>query len=376
MSITKDVKTHKDSSHSRRVKSARDARKVSGDAMFEIRVRAVRAVTAGYTQRDVARKFGVCEECISRWMERLRSGGEEALRFKLQRSGSAGKARLLTDEQEEQLCQIIHTTTPSHHGIQVSLWTRKVIAQFVVDLFNIAISERTAGRIMKRHGMSAQRPKRKAYQQDAEDLSNWCKNEFPEIEIRAKKTGSTIVWIDETTLKSGPNYGRTWSKIGETPVVPTEGRSQTLNVIGALSINGEFVGMSYETSTNSDVVVSFLEYLNRVFAGKVIVIMDNAGYHKSKAVQEFSKKWRGIMELIYQPPYCPETNPVEIVWSYLKSKRLCSKMTKGKEEFLSCASKIIAEISVNKSLCLQFFKHKELGYIGKQSTTGGCCLTS
>lgn len=363
MSLHKIAKTHKASSHARRVKSGRDARRVSGDGMFEIRVRAVRAVQAGQKQCDVARDFGVCGECVSRWMARFNDGGEDALRLKKFRGRNAGKSRRLTEEQEDELCQIIHTTIPSQHGMPVSFWTQKVVAQFVAERFGVVLSERTAGRILKRHGMSPQRPKRRAYQQDPEELKNWCEKVFPEIMKRAEETGATIVWIDETTLKSGPNYGRTWSKIGETPIVPTEGSPQTLNVIGALTLNGQFIGMSYETATDSDVVVSFLEYLNQILQGKIIVIMDNARYHKSKTVQLFAQKWAGIVEIIYQPPYCPETNPVEIVWAYLKSKRLCSKMTRGREQFLACCGEIITEISSNTELCLQFFKPKGLAYI-------------
>lgn len=364
MSLSKKSKLNK--TNSRRVKSSRDGRKVSPQAMFELRVRAVRSVLAGLEQKVVAHSLGVCEECVSRWMARFREGGEDALRLKKTRAKCAGKARCLTEEQEEKLCQLVHSTIPSQHGFHVNFWTRKVVAQYIKDQFKVTLSERTAGRIMKRHGMSPQRPKRRAYQQDPEALKSWREEIFPQIKKRAEQTGATIAWLDESSLKSGPNYGRTWAPIGSTPVVPVEGSPQKLNVIGALTTEGKFFGMSYEMQTNSDVVVSFLEHLNQTIDGKIILIMDNASYHKSACVQEFAQKWEGWIEIVYQPPYCPETNPVELVWANLKSKKLSNRMTRGKEEFFACANEIIAGLMSNQELCIRFLQHKELAYIHTQ----------
>ena len=365
MSLSKLAKRSNRKSAARRVKSTCDARKVLPSTMDTLRARAVRSVLAGQLQAQVARSYGVCEECVSRWMKRYREGGFKALLSNKKKSPKSGKPRKLSEEQEEELCQLVHSTLPYQSGFPSLLWTRKVVAQLIAIKFGISVCERTAGRVMKRHNMSPQRPKKRAYQQDKHALENWCYNVFPELKRQAEETGATIVWIDETTLKSGPNYGRTWSKVGETPVVPTEGSPSTLNVIGALSIDGKFIGMSYETNTNSDVVVAFLEHINQVLSGKVIAIMDNAAYHKSGAVKSFAAKWQGLFEIVYQPPYCPETNPVEIVWAYLKSKKLCNKMTRGREEFLECADSIIAEIMSKPEFCLKFFGHDELSYINQ-----------
>ena len=46
--------------------------------------------------------------------------------------------------------------------------------------------------------------------------------------------------------------------------------------------------------------------------------IDNASWHKTLAVQEYCKN--NNITLLFLPPYSPEFNPIERVWSFLKSK--------------------------------------------------------
>jgi transposase len=47
---------------------------------------------------------------------------------------------------------------------------------------------------------------------------------------------------------------------------------------------------------------------------EIILVMDGAGWHKSK---DLNVPWN--IQIIYLPPYCPELNPVERLWNYIKS---------------------------------------------------------
>jgi len=48
------------------------------------------------------------------------------------------------------------------------------------------------------------------------------------------------------------------------------------------------------------------------------LLHDNASWHKTLAVQEYCKQNKII--LLFLPPYSPEYNPIERVWSFIKSK--------------------------------------------------------
>lgn len=47
-------------------------------------------------------------------------------------------------------------------------------------------------------------------------------------------------------------------------------------------------------------------------------IIDNATWHKTKKVKEFCEENK--ITLLFLPPYSPEYNPIERVWSFFKSK--------------------------------------------------------
>ena len=55
----------------------------------------------------------------------------------------------------------------------------------------------------------------------------------------------------------------------------------------------------------------------------IIFYLDNASYHHSKLLIDFLVK--NIMIVIYGPPYSPEFNWVELIYSYLKGKYYNSK---------------------------------------------------
>lgn len=46
-------------------------------------------------------------------------------------------------------------------------------------------------------------------------------------------------------------------------------------------------------------------------SGKIILIMDQAGWHKNLNVPS-------NIEIIFLPPYSPELNPVERLWKHIK----------------------------------------------------------
>ena len=43
-----------------------------------------------------------------------------------------------------------------------------------------------------------------------------------------------------------------------------------------------------------------------------MMILDNAGYHKSLMVSQFIESIGGYIKLIYLPPYTQQLNPIEV----------------------------------------------------------------
>jgi len=68
---------------------------------------------------------------------------------------------------------------------------------------------------------------------------------------------------------------------------------------------------------NSGSFIVFLEELRRRF-GKVLIYLDNAGWHKSVAVKEYLDGCGGDVVLRHLPPYTLELNPVEVQWRSIR----------------------------------------------------------
>ena len=68
-------------------------------------------------------------------------------------------------------------------------------------------------------------------------------------------------------------------------------------------------------------VVGFLRNLPVHLRGNVIVLWDRIATHLAKTVEQYIKR-HGRLSVKSFPPYAPELNPQEGVWSYLKWHKL------------------------------------------------------
>lgn len=65
---------------------------------------------------------------------------------------------------------------------------------------------------------------------------------------------------------------------------------------------------------NSDCMAIFLEKFQQEYKDKIHIIqLDNAAIHTAKKLNVPEN-----VILLFQPPYCPEVNPIERVWQYIK----------------------------------------------------------
>ncbi len=69
-------------------------------------------------------------------------------------------------------------------------------------------------------------------------------------------------------------------------------------------------------------VVGFLRCVLGSLPGKVIVVWDGSN-HKGPLIRAFVKRNKRLW-LERLPPYAPELNPVEVVWSWLKYSQLAN----------------------------------------------------
>lgn len=93
---------------------------------------------------------------------------------------------------------------------------------------------------------------------------------------------------------------------------------KSTTVLSSILLSGEKVFTTYAGGTTGKRFVSYLrDILIPTLKSGTIVIMDNMRSHYVKAIEQLLHK-NGIL-LRYLPPYSPDLNPIEMMWSKMKA---------------------------------------------------------
>ena len=336
-----------------------DGRKINRKALEEIRIRAVKRVEAGESPEVVIKALGITRPRIYEWIAKYREGGLEALRSKK----ATGRPSKLAGHDLQKIYKIVVGKDPRQMKFEFALWTRAMIRELISREFGVRMSEVSVGRLLKKLGLSPQRPKRSAHQQDSKLVIDWMARDFPAIKKMAKKEGAELFFGDEASVRSDYHSGTTWAPIGKTPVVKTTGSRFKVNLISAVSGRGNLRFMATEERVTGKVFCTFLKRLIANAKGKVFLIVDNHPVHRSKVVKEFVKSTNGQLKLFYLPPYSPELNPDEQVWNYVKNHNIGRQTSTGKKEFLKRVMRVMRSLQNLPEKVISFFRHPIIKYV-------------
>jgi transposase len=167
------------------------------------------------------------------------------------------------------------------------------------------------------------------------------------------------VFIDETWAKTNmtPLYG--WAAIGKRVIdhVP-HGHWKTTTFLAALRHDGLTAPMVVDGAINGEL---FLAYVNKILLPTLregdIVVLDNLSSHKVAGVKEAIASVGA--KVVYLPPYSPDFNPIENVFSKLKTMLRKLKLRTVEELWKKLGT--LCEI-VSPEECQNYFKHA--GYYG------------
>ncbi len=293
-----------------------DARSYSHEALEKLRRDSIVRMDNGESPEDVAIGLGFNRRTIYRWLSAYHYGGVNALAAK-PLSGAPPK---FDGKNLAKLLKMLRERTPQQFKFQSALWTLLIIREVIKQKFEINLSEASVGRLMKRLGFSPQRPLYRAWQQDPVRVQQWQDKVYPEIAKRAKREGAWVMFADEVGIHSDFHAGATWSPMGQTPVVRATGARYGLNMISAVSAQGQFRFMVVDGRVNATVFCGFLQKLITGMDRKIFLVVDGHPARKAKLIQRFVGKNSERIELFYLPPYAPELNPDELVWNHVKTR--------------------------------------------------------
>lgn len=335
-----------------------DARKLSTQEQALLRRLAVQRVLQGESPKSVTESYGLGKKTIFTWLKVARENGLDALAPKPR----PGRGRSLTDFEEQEVKRWVLSGDPRQYGFDFGLWTRQIVADLILDRFNIQLSVTSVGKLLHRVGLTPQKPLRRAYERDDEAIQEWKKKTYPEIKKDAKKAGAEIFWLDEASIRSDDPLMRTWGLKGQTPTVKTSGQRQGINVISALSNSGGFWYHVFSERFNSEVFIECLQDLIKNRKKQIYIITDGHPVHKSKAVASFLEKNEHRLRLFILPPYAPDLNPDELVWNHLRQKGTARTPLKKGESLRERTFIDLELIAQDKSLVKSFFKNASVSF--------------
>jgi len=152
-----------------------------------------------------------------------------------------------------------------------------------------------------------------------------------------------LVFIDESGIQN--NMTRLYGRLigGERLHESVPGITwETTTMISSIRYNGSITAMTITGTTDA---VVFKEYISKILCPTLctndIVIMDNLKAHKSPEIREAIESTGAA--LLYLPPYSPDFNPIEKMWSKIKThlRRVKARSTEALDDALYNAYKSI-----------------------------------
>jgi transposase len=158
---------------------------------------------------------------------------------------------------------------------------------------------------------------------------------FPAFKKWAEKHGSLIGFHDESGISERPVVRTTWAMIGRTPILESTGSWKSLSMSGVIittpkGTRSRLFLMIFHGSMRGKDFVSYLKQLKRHLAGrKLLLIWDGLPAHRARLGAEYVQTQQKWLKLARLPGYAPELNPIEYLWSAMKTKDLSGLPVRG-----------------------------------------------
>lgn len=157
-------------------------------------------------------------------------------------------------------------------------------------------------------------------------------------------------------------YGKTWGLRGETPIVNCTTKRGGYNVLSVVTSKGKMQYRIKEGNINGEIFIEFMKHLIDNRERPLILLVDHASFHQSKAVRDFVRQNRTRLRIFFLPKHVPEMNPDEQVWNDIKTHQLGKQPIKNKSDLKKRLHSALASLQKNAQKIISFFELKDTRY--------------
>lgn len=286
----------------------------------------------GKTYEEVASFLGCSPRTVAYWCVHGEPDNLDSLRNQREQE----HYRKVTTEYLKILLETVEKE-PQELGYEFGRWTGERLATYLAEQTGIKVSGSQISQILKR--------KKSSYiwaKSSLESKQNpGQRTEFIEkltryLAINKEKPEHLQVWFwDETGFSLRVIRRKNWGKKGKRKKITGQGRRGRVNVMGGMREHDRKRLCFFIEKGNAD---SFYEQLHKLNdfvtqewiskgnqpeefknkGPKIVIILDNASYHKRLDIQDKINKEFPNISLEFLPAYSPDMNIIELVWHSCK----------------------------------------------------------
>ncbi|HIF9195254.1 TPA: IS630 family transposase [Photobacterium damselae] len=312
---------------------------------MKMRLLALAHFKDGHSRTQIAKFLKVSRTSVNKWVQTFLEEGLDGLKEKPR----TGRPPLLTPKQREQLSQYIKDKA---HDTQGGRLTGADIHAYIVKEFGKYYHSDSIYYLLNHMGF-AWITSRSKHPQQSQAIQEDFKKIF-KFETILKIPGhialkNVDIWFqDEARFGQQNTTTRLWAERGTRPRAVKQQQFEYAYLFGSICPQkgiGEAIVVPW---VNKDIMIEHLKQISSVTekGRHAIVIMDGAGWHTEDIADDFQN-----ISIIKLPPYSPELNPIEQVWSWLRQHYLAnqsfsdyedivSKVCSAWNSFLECSTRV------------------------------------
>jgi putative transposase len=263
------------------------------------------------TRKAVAKRIGVHRNTIRDWLSKYETGGLGAL-VQIKSPGAPPGQRSLSDEVLAFLKKRLAESTGFASYVQIQRWLE--------GTYDFFIKYKTLHRIIRYELKAKLKIPRRSHEKknDAEQAA--FREELPDkLKTLASERyvqNIRVLTQDESRLGLMPVTKRRITAKGVKPIQKIQFQFESYYLYGAVEpLTGDVFYLEMP-GLNSTCFQLYLDELSQYFKEYFLIILtDNSSAHKAKGLIIPDN-----MVFLPFPSYCPELNPIERLWQYIKSK--------------------------------------------------------
>lgn len=151
--------------------------------------------------------------------------------------------------------------------------------------------------------------------------------------------------MDEAAIVLDPVLRKCWMKRGQQRRIDMPPSAPPAeHLFGGYNWRDSTVSYCFAERRTSEGFIAWLEHLmlTRYPTQQVILVMDNAGCHKSRASYAAIALFEARLLVVFLPAYAPHLNPIERYWRHLKDQVCADKLYPNAEALRDALVKELA----------------------------------